>query len=185
MRLGTDYDSDVLTASTTITITIHFVLHVVSAEFQTSKSEARHWRMSHKLPILDSYLHNLPNSANKYLYYLKQWKYRRFQITKTRKMFYIINSDVMQVYLIFIDFWTPSKNCGNDYWIRPVCLSVGSFGTMEQLIIQWPYMKINIWEFFKNLLRKLNSNENLFVVTVTLHDDLCSFIITPRSIFLQ
>ena len=104
MRLGTDYDSNVLTASTTITITIHFVLRVLSAEFQTSKSEARHWRMSHKLPLLDSYLHNLPNSANKYLYYLKQWKDRRFQVTKTRQMFYIMNSGVMQVYLIFIDF---------------------------------------------------------------------------------
>jgi len=39
--LGTRYDSNVLTASTTIT-TIYFVLRVVSAEFQTSRSEERH-----------------------------------------------------------------------------------------------------------------------------------------------
>jgi len=40
MWLGTHYDSNVLTASTTNT-TIYFVLRVVSAEFQPSRSEAR------------------------------------------------------------------------------------------------------------------------------------------------
>jgi hypothetical protein len=39
--LGTHYDSSVLTVLTTITA-IHFVLCVVSAEFQTNRSEARH-----------------------------------------------------------------------------------------------------------------------------------------------
>jgi hypothetical protein len=73
----------VLKAPTTITTT-QFVLRVVSAEFQTSRSEARHWRMSHKLPLLDSYLNNLPSSENKYLFYLKQCEDRKFQIKKAR-----------------------------------------------------------------------------------------------------
>jgi len=30
-------------------------------------------------------------------------------------------------------------------------------------------------------LRKLNFIENLFIVTVILHDDLCSFMVMPRS----
>jgi hypothetical protein len=45
----------------------HIFLPVVSAEIHTNRSEARHKRMGHKLEMLDSYLYNLPNSANKYL----------------------------------------------------------------------------------------------------------------------
>jgi hypothetical protein len=41
LRLHTHNESNVLTASTTIT-TISFVLRVVSAEFQTSRSEGHH-----------------------------------------------------------------------------------------------------------------------------------------------
>jgi len=41
LRLGTHYESNVWTASATET-TINFVLRVVSAEFQTSRSEARY-----------------------------------------------------------------------------------------------------------------------------------------------
>jgi hypothetical protein len=41
LRFHTHYESNVLTASTTIT-TIYFILRVVSAEFQTSRSEERH-----------------------------------------------------------------------------------------------------------------------------------------------
>jgi len=43
LRLGTHYEitCNVLTGSATVT-TIHFVLRVVSAEFQTSRSEARY-----------------------------------------------------------------------------------------------------------------------------------------------
>jgi hypothetical protein len=40
LRLGGHYECNVLTASAKIT-TNHFVLRVVSAEFQTSRSEAR------------------------------------------------------------------------------------------------------------------------------------------------
>ena len=43
LRLHTHYESNVLTASTSIA-TFYFVLRVVSAEFQTSRSETRHWR---------------------------------------------------------------------------------------------------------------------------------------------
>ena len=39
-KLGTHYENNVITVSTTIT-TIHFGLRVVSAEFHTSRSEAR------------------------------------------------------------------------------------------------------------------------------------------------
>jgi len=35
----------------------------VSAEFQTSRSEARQQRTSRKLAVLESYPHNLPSSA--------------------------------------------------------------------------------------------------------------------------
>ena len=42
----------------------HFVLRVVSAEFQTSRSEARQYYTSRKPALLDSYPHNLPNSVN-------------------------------------------------------------------------------------------------------------------------
>jgi len=62
MFLGTRYESIVLTTPTTVT-TIHFVLRVVSAEFHTNRSEARHKRRLRKQPLLDSYLCNLPNSA--------------------------------------------------------------------------------------------------------------------------
>jgi hypothetical protein len=41
LKLHTHNESNVLTASTTIT-TIFFVLRVVSAELQTSRSEERH-----------------------------------------------------------------------------------------------------------------------------------------------
>ena len=41
----------------------NFVLRVLSAEFQTSRSEVRRKRMWRKLPLLDSYLYNLPSSA--------------------------------------------------------------------------------------------------------------------------
>ena len=41
LRLRTHYESNVLTASTAIT-TIYFVLRIVSAEFQTSRSVERH-----------------------------------------------------------------------------------------------------------------------------------------------
>ena len=40
LRLGSLYESNVIRASTRITI-IHFALRVVSAEFHTSRSEAR------------------------------------------------------------------------------------------------------------------------------------------------
>jgi len=72
LRLSTHYESNVITASTTTT-TIHFVLRVVSAEFQTSRSEARHWRTRRKQPLLGSYLYNLPSSAKDYLQYNKHW----------------------------------------------------------------------------------------------------------------
>jgi hypothetical protein len=45
----------------------HLVLPVVSAELQTSISEARHKHTLGNLAILGSYLHNLPSSASKYL----------------------------------------------------------------------------------------------------------------------
>jgi len=63
LRLVTHCESNVLTASVTIT-TIHFALRVVSAEFQTSRSEARHQRTMCKTTLLDSYRYNRPSSAN-------------------------------------------------------------------------------------------------------------------------
>ena len=42
LTLGNHYESNVIKASTTIT-TIHFALRVVSAEFHTNRSEARHY----------------------------------------------------------------------------------------------------------------------------------------------
>jgi hypothetical protein len=90
----------VLTSSTTIT-TIHFLLHFVSAEFQTSRSEERHWRTWRNPSLLDSYLYNLPSSA-KYsgLQCHKHCKDSRLQIIKQSKMQYIRNSGVLQMYLI-------------------------------------------------------------------------------------
>jgi len=41
----------------------HFLLRVVSAEFQTSRSEARQQRKPRKLPLLGSCPHNLPSSV--------------------------------------------------------------------------------------------------------------------------
>jgi hypothetical protein len=42
----------------------NFALRVVSAEFQTNRREAHHYRTPYKLPLPDSYLYNLPSSAN-------------------------------------------------------------------------------------------------------------------------
>jgi hypothetical protein len=53
------YERNILTTKTTN----YFSLRAVSAEFQTSRSEARHQRMSYKLSLLDSYLRDLPSSA--------------------------------------------------------------------------------------------------------------------------
>jgi len=39
----------------------HFLLRVVSAEIQTSRSEARQQRTSRKVSLLGSYPHNLPS----------------------------------------------------------------------------------------------------------------------------
>jgi hypothetical protein len=92
---------NVLTASTTNT-TIYFTLRVVSAEFRTSRSEARHWRTRRKLPLLDSYLYNLPNSAKKF-YNVTSIKDKRFQITKLLKIEYTRNSGFMRTY--FFVYW--------------------------------------------------------------------------------
>ena len=54
--------------STRIT-TIHFVLRILSAEFQPSRSEARHWRILYKSPHLETHLQNLPSSVTKILLY--------------------------------------------------------------------------------------------------------------------
>jgi hypothetical protein len=63
LKLNTHYEYNVLTRPTT-TITIsHFFLRVVSAEFHTSRSQARHQRTLRRLALLDSYLYNLPSSV--------------------------------------------------------------------------------------------------------------------------
>ena len=79
MRLGTHYKSNIITASTTIT-TIHFRLRAVSAEFHTSRSEARHQRTWRKVPLLESYLYNHPSSAKDCLQYQIHWMDRRFHV---------------------------------------------------------------------------------------------------------
>jgi hypothetical protein len=56
-----------ITARTTIKIS-HFSLRVVSAEFQTSRSETRQKSLPHKFPQLDSCPYNLPTSAIKVLH---------------------------------------------------------------------------------------------------------------------
>jgi hypothetical protein len=40
-----------------------FLLHILSAEFQTSRSETRHKRTTRTLTLLGSCQHNLPSSA--------------------------------------------------------------------------------------------------------------------------
>ena len=62
LNLGIHYEHNMLTASAKI-ITIHIVLRVLSAEFQTSRSETHHYRSRCNPSLLDLYLYNLPSSA--------------------------------------------------------------------------------------------------------------------------
>jgi len=56
---------------------------------------------------------------------------------------------------------------------------------MERLGYQWTdFMRIITLKFFKILLGKFNFNEYLTIITGTLHEDLCSFMIMSRSIRL-
>ena len=64
LMLLTHYEHKMSRTSATIT-TIHFVLRVVSAGFQTNRPKPRHQRKLRKLAQLDSYLYNLPSSAKK------------------------------------------------------------------------------------------------------------------------
>jgi hypothetical protein len=53
---------------------------------------------------------------------------------------------------------------------------------MEQLVSQrTDFSKIISRKFVKNLLNKFNVNENLSIVTVALHEDICLFTIMSRS----
>jgi hypothetical protein len=74
------------------------------------------------------------------------------------------------------------KFAKSDHLFHPVCLPIDPLVSMEQLVSQWTdFSKIISWEFVKNLLRKFNVNENLTIITVTLHEDICSFMIMSRS----
>jgi hypothetical protein len=97
MWLGTHYDSNVLPVST-INTTIYFVLRVVSAEFQTSRSEAHQKRGLHKLLLPDSYLYNLPNSAKGFYNITITKMIENFKEQNFGK--YIRNKGVIQKYLI-------------------------------------------------------------------------------------
>jgi len=67
-RLNAHYEYNVLTRPTTTTVIIcHLFLRVVSAEFHTSRSEARHQRTLRRSALLDSYLYNLPSSVKIFL----------------------------------------------------------------------------------------------------------------------
>jgi hypothetical protein len=123
LRLDTHFRSSVLTVSGTI-ITIHFLLHAVSAEFQTSRWEARHWRTKNKQSLLDSYRHNHPSSA-------KIW----FNITSIEGIKDLKNSYekysklvIMVLGVCFcIDFKVLWKFSKSDDLVRPaVCPSVCS-----------------------------------------------------------
>jgi hypothetical protein len=46
-------------------------------------------------------------------------------------------------------------------------------------------MKIYISEFFENMHRKFEFHLNRTRITGTLHEDLCTFIVTSRSVLLR
>jgi len=69
---------------TTIT-TSHFFLRVVSAEFHTSRSEARQLRTLRKQALLDSYLYNLPSSAKKMFAKSQEMKGQTISNNRTMK----------------------------------------------------------------------------------------------------
>jgi hypothetical protein len=87
---------------------------------------------------------------------------------------------------LWIDFKRLRKFAKIDYWFLLVCVSVGSFFRVEELSSQWTdVLKISTWEFFKNLLRIYNFNENLTLLMSTLYKDVSSFMVICRSILLK
>ena len=115
LRLRIYYEHNLFTRSTTIT-TSHFALRVVSAEFQTSRSEAHQQSTLRKLSLLDSHPYNLPNSTNKFLYYQKHRKDRIFQITKLKKLQYVRNIQI-SIHKKLYDISTD--NCSDLYLTAP------------------------------------------------------------------
>jgi hypothetical protein len=70
----------------------------------------------------------------------------------------------------------------SDHLFHPVCLTTGPFVRVEQLVPQWTdFSKIISWKFVKNMLRNFNVNEYLTILTVALHEDICSYMIMSRS----
>jgi hypothetical protein len=90
--------------------TVILILRVVSAEFQTSRSEERHKRKWHKLSLLDSYLYNLPNSAKKLIFNITRIeRIEDFEQQCCGK--YIRNNAVINKYFILYWFYLPSQIC--------------------------------------------------------------------------
>jgi hypothetical protein len=133
LSLGIHYESDVLTAPTTIRKNI-FVLRVVSAEFHTSRSESRHQLRWRNLTLLDSYLYNLPSSAKNFWILINiEW----IENFKLRVFWYYRVLGIMGLcrYIWFcINFRRLRKFTKSDYWFLVGCVSVGSFFRNEQIV---------------------------------------------------
>ena len=151
LTLGNHYESNVIKASTTIT-TIHFALRVVSAEFHTNRSEARHYWTWRKQTLLDSYQYNLPNSAKDCLQYHKNWRDKIFKIKNLWETWYIRNNGVMQKCVIL--YWLVGAFANlrevTFGFVLYVCPSVRS-STWNKLA----YIRQNFWklmlEYFWNI----------------------------------
>jgi hypothetical protein len=86
----------------------HFLLHVVSTEFQTSRSAARHWKILYKSPLLDSYLHNLPSSAKSFLILETQGYSEMLTMTLLLATWAVTNKTILQMYFILLFYYlTP------------------------------------------------------------------------------
>jgi len=107
----------------------------VSAEFQTSRSEARHWRTKHTVPLLDSYLYNLPSSAKKKMFAISQaLKGQKISNNRTlRNAVYWEQWRCAEVFDFVLSFRSLRNFAKSKYLVCLVCVSVGPFFDMEQL----------------------------------------------------
>ena len=144
----------------------------------TSESDVNHHCLTH-ISIIS------PVLQKTCFQYHKLWKDRRLQIKNYGKCSILGIVAFYRCIWICTEFRRLRKFTKSNYSVLPLCVSIGPLVNMEQLGSEWTdFLKAISWEFVKNLLWKFNFNENLTIITVTLHKDICSFMIMSRSTLL-
>ena len=81
-----------------------------------------------------------------------------------------------------------SQNCENGLlastWLS-VCLSVLASAWNNSAPTGRIFMTSDIWVFFETLSRRFTFHGHLTIITSTLHEDLRTFLFTPRSVLLR